>query len=80
MEDIAGVREEFALGRVAAVNRYRDFVLAGWNEGHRHEFTGGGLIRSAGGREALTGHKFEDREAADDRILGSDSFVEDVWR
>ena len=56
------------------------FVLAGWNEGHRHEFTGGGLVRSAGGWEALAGREFEDREAADERVLGSGRFVEEVWK
>ncbi len=79
-QDVATVLERFAAEPREAVHRYREFVLAGWNEGHRHEFTGGGLIRSAGGRDALAGRKFDEREAAGDRILGSGSFVEDVWR
>lgn len=47
---------EEVLGRFApkkreAIARYREFVLAGWNQGRREELTGGGLIRSAEGRK-----------------------------
>ena len=79
-QDVDEVLERFARGRKEAVRRYREFVLAGWNEGHRREFTGGGLLRSAGGAEALAGRRVEEREAADERILGSGAFVEEVWR
>jgi hypothetical protein len=79
-QDTDAVLERFATRRREAVRRYGDFVIAGWNESHRHEFTGGGLVRSAGGWEALAGRKFEDREAADERVLGSGRFVEEVWK
>ena len=79
-QDTDAVLGRFATGRREAAFRYGEFVVAGWNEGHRHEFTGGGLVRSAGGREALAGRKFEEREAADERILGCGRFVEEVWR
>jgi putative transposase len=79
-QDTDAVLERFAANRREAVGRYGEFVVAGWNEGHRHEFTGGGLVRSAGGREALGGRRFEEREAADERILGSGRFVEAVWK
>lgn len=79
-QDTDAVLARFATGRAEAARRYRDFVLAGWTEGHRHEFTGGGLVRSAGGWEALAGRKFDDREAADERVLGSGRFVEEVWK
>lgn len=79
-QDTDTVLEHFAAERGGAVRRYEEFVAAGWGEGHRHVFTGGGLVRSAGGREALVGRKSEEREAADERILGSGSFVEGVWK
>lgn len=79
-QDCDSVLARFASERSDARRRYEEFLLAGWNEGHRHEFTGGGLVRSAGGREALTCRKPEEREAGDVRILGSGSFVEEVWR
>jgi len=80
-QDVDSVLERFGRGRKQAVRRYREFVLAGWTEGHRHEFTGGGLLRSAGGgADVVAGRRLEEREAADARILGSGDFVEDVWR
>jgi putative transposase len=79
-QDTTTVLERFGANRPEAVHRYREFVCAAWAEGHRPEFTGGGLIRSAGGREALGGRTFEERGAADERILGSGAFVEAVWR
>lgn len=79
-QDVESVLARFSSKRAEAASRYREFVIAGWEEGHRHEFTGGGLVRSAGGVDAVAGRKFEEREAADDRILGGGSFVEEVWR
>lgn len=79
-QDTDAVLERFGTRQGEALARYREFVSAGWNQGHRHEFTGGGLVRSAGGREGLGGRRFEEREAADERILGSGSFVEEIWR
>ncbi len=80
-QDTDAVLGRFGTRKREAVARYRDFVLAGWDQGRREEFAGGGLIRSAGGVDELARRKRpEDREASDERILGSGEFVEDVWR
>ena len=57
---------------------YRDFVAAGVAQGESTRFRGGGLVRSSGGWRALKGRKFEERELADERVLGSGSFVESL--
>ncbi len=63
----------------AAREAYRSFVIAGIAEGRRADLSGGGLIRSAGGREALLPPN-RGREAwvSDERILGSSDFVRSV--
>lgn len=63
-----------------AVKGYREFVLAGWSQGWRDDLVGGGLLRSAGGQAALAARRAEERESADERILGGGAFVEEVWR
>jgi len=59
--------------------RYRSFVEAGIPLGRRPELQGGGLIRSAGGWAAVQALR-RGREAftADERILGSGEFVDDL--
>jgi putative transposase len=62
-----------------ARRRYRQFVEKGIKQGRREDLQGGGLIRSAGGdRASLMRQKKEDREKADQRILGSGDFVSEV--
>jgi len=59
-----------------ARKKYRQFVRDGIERGSRPELQGGGLIRSSGGGKAwLLGRSSEERELADDRILGSGDFV-----
>jgi hypothetical protein len=79
-QDTGAVLERFAPARRKAVRGYEEFVVAGWDEGHRHEFTGGGLVRSAGGRDVVAGRKLAERGAADERVLGCGDFVEEVWQ
>ncbi|HSD50374.1 MAG TPA: transposase [Candidatus Methylomirabilis sp.] len=74
------------LGRFATQGRrarakYRSFVEAGIPLGRRPELQGGGLIRSAGGWAAVQALR-RGREAftADERILGSGDFVDDLLR
>ncbi len=64
-----------------ARQRYRQFVQEGLAQGRRPDLQGGGLRRSAGGWEGI-GALRRGREgwAADERILGSGSFVERVLR
>jgi len=74
------------LGRFAsdprrARARYRAFVAAGIPQGHRPEFQGGGLIRSAGGWAAVQNlRRGREVYTADERVLGTGSFVEDLLR
>jgi hypothetical protein len=59
---------------------YSSYVEAGFEQGHRDELTGGGLIRSLGGwsevrRQGLRG---KNHIKSDERILGESDFVADV--
>ena len=63
-----------------ARQKYRAFVIAGFRQGVRDQFRGGGLIRSAGGREQLAGLSKDERELGDERILGSGTFVEEILK
>jgi len=78
-QDIEGVLVRFSEGARDARRLYGKFIAAGFGQGTRDEFRGGGLIRSAGGVEAVVWRKAEEREAADPRILGAGEFVEEVW-
>jgi REP element-mobilizing transposase RayT len=71
------VLRRFASDRRRARAEYRAFVAAGIPRGHRPEFQGGGLIRSAGGWAAVQALR-RGREAytADERVLGTGGFVE----
>jgi len=70
------VLSHFGSTRRRARERYREFVVAGAGRGRRPDLTGGGLIRSAGGVEAVAELR-RGREAyqSDERILGSTEFV-----
>jgi len=58
---------------------YRRFVSEGIKEGHRPELVGGGLIRSLGGWSAVTSLRRSGQKAlTDERILGTDDFVERI--
>ncbi len=71
------ILDRFGTTKAAARREYRDFVLAGLNQGARPDLVGGGLIRSAGGwSEVLAMRQRKERVAADQRILGSGAFVE----
>jgi putative transposase len=73
---IEDVLFHFGETQKAARRTYRDFVEKGIAQGRRHEFQGGGLVRSAGGNKTgLLGRSKEEREKGDARILGSGDFV-----
>ncbi len=58
---------------------YRRFVSEGVKKGHRPELVGGGLIRSLGGWSAVKSlRRSEEKVLTDERILGTDDFVERV--
>ena len=48
-QDIDGVPLRFSDRRPVAIEAYQDFLTAGFGEGVRPKFRGGGLVRSAGG-------------------------------
>lgn len=77
-EDVLG---RFSDLRGEAMAAYREFVLAGVNQGRRPELMGGGLLRSQGGWVRVSALR-RGREAyrSDERILGSSSFVESILR
>jgi len=79
-QDVDGVLGRFSERRRAALAGYKDFVAAGYDQGRREELRGGGLLRSVGGIVAALSQSPEDRQASDERILGSGDFVEAVLR
>jgi putative transposase len=61
----------------AARRRYNAFVEKGISMGRRNDLTGGGLIRSMGGWQAVKSmRKAKMFEKSDERILGDGNFVE----
>jgi putative transposase len=79
-QDVEWVLGSFGKRMGAARRRYRDFVEAGFHQGPREELRGGGLIRSAGGREQIALRSREEWEKRDERILGSGDFVEEILK
>ncbi len=62
-----------------ARRRYREYVKKGISVGKRPDLIGGGLVRSAGGWDALKGlRKIKAYMKGDERILGNSDFVETV--
>ena len=60
---------------------YRRFVFEGIKQGHRPELVGGGLISSLGGWSAVKSlRRAGEKVLADERILGSEDFVERILK
>jgi len=58
---------------------YLQYVKKGMDQGRRPELVGGGLIRSMGGWSAvLASRRRDERQVADQRILGDGNFVKQV--
>lgn len=77
-QDVEAILARFGRKTEEARRLYREFVAAGTGQGRREEFQGGGLVRSAGGWEALRRRKKEEWERGDERVLGSGEFVEEL--
>ncbi|HEV8715380.1 MAG TPA: transposase [Candidatus Binatia bacterium] len=78
-QDIEAVLTQFGTARRRAQQEYLRFVEAGVKQGRRVELQGGGLIRSAGGWQAVQElRRGREGYAGDERILGSSEFVEQV--
>jgi len=72
---------EFGSRRSEARKAYNEFVKEGVGKGRRGEFSGGGLIRSAGGvEEVVKLARRRERMQGDERILGSGEYVAEVLR
>jgi putative transposase len=63
-----------------ARREYSSYVETGFEQGHREELTGGGLIRSLGGWSEVRKHGLKGRDhiKSDERILGESDFVSNV--
>ncbi len=78
-QDTESVLGMFSANPGAAKRAYRIFVASGLVEGKRWDFTGGGLVRSAGGWEGVKALREEKvYQKNDDRILGNGDFVGQV--
>jgi putative transposase len=73
------VLERFGKEYKRARHAYRQFVSDGMTQGRRPELSGGGLIRSIGGRQKLEAfQRGRERWLSDERVLGSGDFVKQV--
>lgn len=78
-QEIDGVLKHFGKRRTSAIRAYREFVSQGAAAGRQPELTGGGLIRSSGGWDAVKKlRKSGIRLKGDERILGDTDFVLDM--
>jgi hypothetical protein len=78
-QDTRRVLSRYGETTEAARWNYRQFVQEGVALGRRSDLVGGGLLRSAGGWDAVKAmRKAGVFEKSDERILGDGSFVEEV--
>lgn len=78
-QETASVLALFADQVSTARRRYRQFVKQGINHGSRPELIGGGLVRSAGGWQAVQALRQAGiHQKSDERILGDSEFAEEV--
>jgi REP element-mobilizing transposase RayT len=80
-QDVDTVLSLFGKRAGSARKQYRIFVEKGIAQGKRTELTGGGLVRSYGGWEALKSlHRMRAHLKGDERILGDSDFVLSVLK
>ena len=80
-QDTSAVLLMFAEDSAKARIRYLEYVQEGIIQGRRTDLTGGGMVRSAGGWEAvLEQRKTQDFYKSDERILGDSDFVDDILK
>ncbi len=80
-QETATILAQFGRTRRLARRAYRAFVAAGIPQGRRPEFQGGGLVRSAGGWQAVVAlRRGREAYAGDERVLGRSEFVEQLQR
>jgi len=78
-QDAKRVLREFGKENTVARKHYGAFVAKGIQGGTREDLTGGGLIRSAGGWQAVKALKSAgSHQKSDERILGNGEFVKRI--
>lgn len=78
-QDIRDVLGLFGGRMTIARRRYREYLATGISRGRRSDLQGGGLRRSAGGWESLQElRRGREHGLADERVLGSGAFVEEM--
>ncbi|MGD9332324.1 MAG: transposase, partial [Desulfobacterales bacterium] len=78
-QETASVLALFADRVSTARRRYRKYVGKGIDQGRRPDLIGGGLVRSAGGWQAVQALREAGiHQKSDERILGDGEFAEDV--
>lgn len=78
-QDIGEVLGRFDVKRRRATRAYGEFVAAGIDQGRRPELAGGGLLRSCGGWTGVIElRRGREKYRADERVLGSSSFIEEM--
>ena len=80
-QDIDEVLGRFSDKRGRAIRLYQEFTMAGLEQGQRPELEGGGLLRSYSGWKGVTElRRGREKYRADERVLGSSSFIEGMLR
>ncbi len=80
-QDADEVLGYFGKSKTKARQTYRQFVMDGIEAGTREDLTGGGLIRTLGGwSQVISQRKSQEKILTDERILGSNDFVEQLLK
>src|SRR4030042_2005314 len=80
-QDTDDVLGRFNSKRSPAIRLYRKFAAAGSEQGRRPELEGGGLLRSHGGWKGVVKLRSgREKYRADERVLGSSSFIEEILK
>lgn len=80
-QDTDEVLGRFDEKRRSAIRLYREFAEAGIEQGRRPELEGGGLLRSHGGWTGVMElRRGREKYRADERVLGSSSFIEEILK
>ncbi|MBC2736226.1 MAG: transposase [Desulfobacteraceae bacterium] len=75
-QTVDGVLALFGKDKKSARRHYHRFIQKGIGQGRRPEFTGGGLVRSAGGWGVLKSmRRMKEHLKGDERVLGDSDFV-----
>ncbi len=78
-QDVNTVLGYFGKTVKSARKSYLSYMESGFDQGHRDELTGGGLIRSLGGWSEIARTNLKGSHTkSDERILGESAFVSDI--